>query len=213
MAFTLCEHSCSVGNIMNDLCMKIICPDFVIIYVTVKLLVMNQATGYATCRTWCLFQARINWEGCDRKGIWRTNGGDDGGRGTDCVASSWIVGASTSVIFPLHHPRVGDCLFWYQLTRLVLYKGPLNGCVCVCMHVCVRVCMRASVHACVSVCACYVLCFVLKYVHTAFGSTHTHLLCVFLYWSVMLVIAIALLLTESCSRSQHSVCVVSAQAI
>ena len=26
--------------------------------------------------------------------------------------------------------------FWYQLTWVVLEKGPLNGCVCVCMHVC-----------------------------------------------------------------------------
>ena len=27
--------------------------------------------------------------------------------------------------------------FWYQLTRVVLDKGPLNGCVCVCACVCV----------------------------------------------------------------------------
>ena len=29
----------------------------------------------------CMSQARINWEGCARKGIWRENGGDgrDGG--------------------------------------------------------------------------------------------------------------------------------------
>jgi len=24
------------------------------------------------------------------------------------------------------------CCFWYRLTRVVLDKGPLNGCVCVC---------------------------------------------------------------------------------
>ena len=24
---------------------------------------------------WCLFQDRINWEGCNRKGIWHKNGG------------------------------------------------------------------------------------------------------------------------------------------
>jgi len=29
----------------------------------------NQATGYASQHIWCLFQARINWEGCARKGI------------------------------------------------------------------------------------------------------------------------------------------------
>ena len=33
--------------------------------------------------------------------------------------------------------------FWYQLTRVVPEKGPLNECVCVC--VCVRACVRACV--------------------------------------------------------------------
>jgi len=28
--------------------------------------------------------------------------------------------------------RMGECFFWYQLTRVVSDKGPLNGCVCVC---------------------------------------------------------------------------------
>jgi len=45
--------------------------------------VCNQATEYASQHTWCLSQARINWEGCGRKGIWHKNGRDDGGRGTD----------------------------------------------------------------------------------------------------------------------------------
>jgi len=27
------------------------------------------ATGYASQHIWCLSQARINWEGCARKGI------------------------------------------------------------------------------------------------------------------------------------------------
>ena len=35
----------------------------------------NQATGYASQHIWCLSQARINWEGWGRKGIWRKNGG------------------------------------------------------------------------------------------------------------------------------------------
>jgi len=39
----------------------------------------NQATGYASQHIWCLSQAKINWEGCVRKGIQRKNGGD--GRG------------------------------------------------------------------------------------------------------------------------------------
>jgi len=51
----------------------------------------------------CLSQARINWEGCGRKGIWCKNGGDDGGGSLislEGVAPSWTVGVSTSVIFP-----------------------------------------------------------------------------------------------------------------
>ena len=31
--------------------------------------------------------------------------------------------------------------FWYRPTRVVLDKGPLNGCVCACACVCVRVCV------------------------------------------------------------------------
>ena len=46
-----------------------------------KPLGMNQATGYASQHIWCLSKARINWEGCARKGIWRKNGGD--GRDVD----------------------------------------------------------------------------------------------------------------------------------
>jgi len=37
---------------------------------------LSQATGYASQHIWCLSQARINWEGCVRKGILRKNGGD-----------------------------------------------------------------------------------------------------------------------------------------
>jgi len=51
----------------------------------------------------CLSQARINWEGCGRKGIRRKNEGDDGGGSlisSEGVAPSWTVGVSTSVIFP-----------------------------------------------------------------------------------------------------------------
>jgi len=51
-----------------------------------------------------LSQARINWDGCDRKGIrWHKNGRDDGGGGTDSpdgAASRQIVSVSASVIFP-----------------------------------------------------------------------------------------------------------------
>jgi len=54
----------------------------------------NQAK-YATYNTWCLSQARINWEGSNRKGTWHNNGGDDGGEGTispDGVESSRTAG-------------------------------------------------------------------------------------------------------------------------
>jgi len=44
---------------------------------------MNQATGYASQHIWSLSQARINWEGCVRKGIWCKNGGDGTGGGTN----------------------------------------------------------------------------------------------------------------------------------
>jgi len=40
-------------------------------------------------------QARINWEGCGRKGFWHKNGGTDGGGlliSPDGVAPTWIVG-------------------------------------------------------------------------------------------------------------------------
>jgi len=42
----------------------------------------------------CLSQVRLNWEDCRRKGIWRKNGGDDGGWSlisTDGVAPIRIV--------------------------------------------------------------------------------------------------------------------------
>jgi len=32
--------------------------------------------------TQCLFQGRIKWDGCGRKGIQSKNGEDDGGKGT-----------------------------------------------------------------------------------------------------------------------------------
>ena len=37
---------------------------------------INQATGYASQHIWCLCQARVNWEGCARKGTRHKNGGD-----------------------------------------------------------------------------------------------------------------------------------------
>ena len=50
----------------------------------------------------CLSQARINWEGCGRKGIRRKKNGERVGGidGADGVASKWTVSMSASVIFP-----------------------------------------------------------------------------------------------------------------
>ena len=48
----------------------------------------------------------INWESCIRKGIPRKMGGGDGGGGINSpggVASSRIVGALASIIFPTPH--------------------------------------------------------------------------------------------------------------
>jgi len=45
----------------------------------------------------CLSQARINWECCGRNGIWRKNGGIDGGGlliSLDGVAPTYIVSVS-----------------------------------------------------------------------------------------------------------------------
>ena len=45
--------------------------------------VLVSATGYASQHICCLSQARINWEGCVRKGIRRKNGRDGRGGGTN----------------------------------------------------------------------------------------------------------------------------------
>ena len=53
-----------------------------------------------------MFQARINWEGCGRKGFRRKKWTDDGGRGTnrpDGMASRWIVIAITHMPSKMYH--------------------------------------------------------------------------------------------------------------
>jgi len=67
-----------------------------------------------------------------------------------CMWSSWchchslsLASVKSRLVLP----------FWYQLTRVVPDKEPLNGCVCVCVCVCVRACVRACVHACLRACA------------------------------------------------------------
>jgi len=88
------------------------------------LVCVNQATGMQASIFGCLSQARINWEGCVRKGIWRKNGGDGRGGGTN-QWMGWqsirIVGASACVIFILHQKiqKMAKCTFWYWLTQVV----------------------------------------------------------------------------------------------
>jgi len=50
----------------------------------------------------CLFQARINWEGCSRNGIWHKNGIDGGGLliSPDGVSLTQIVGVFASCYPP-----------------------------------------------------------------------------------------------------------------
>jgi len=83
---------------------------------------------YASQHIWCLSQARINWEGCARKGIRRKNGGDSRGGRHQLVWIWWqsirIVGASACVIFILHQKiqKMAKCTFCYQLTWVVRDK-------------------------------------------------------------------------------------------
>ena len=46
-----------------------------LVYITVDYYLDSQASRYAIQHIWCLSQARINWEGCGRKGIRRKIGG------------------------------------------------------------------------------------------------------------------------------------------
>jgi len=88
----------------------------------------NQATGYASQHIWCLSQARINWKGCVRKGVWCRNGGmtevgapislDGVAVHPDC----WCI-CLCYLHFAPENPEDGEMYtFWYQLTRVVLDK-------------------------------------------------------------------------------------------
>jgi len=60
---------------------------------------MNQASRYAIQHVWYLSQARINWEGCGRKGIPRKTGGIMA-VGASMVQMAWHL-ARLSVHLPL----------------------------------------------------------------------------------------------------------------
>ena len=102
----------------------------------------NQATGYASQHIWCLSQAMINWEGCDRRASSVKMGYDGGGSliiSLDGVAPSRIVGVSASVIFHCttkarRRRSRRRFLLWHRLTRVVPEKKAVKWlCVCVLM--------------------------------------------------------------------------------
>jgi len=80
----------------------------------------NQATRYASQHIWCLFQARINWEGCSSKGIRRNNGGMmEVGHWLvqiEWCPSGWLV--CLPCYLPLHHKSPEEDFFWHQLTQV-----------------------------------------------------------------------------------------------
>jgi len=89
--------------------------------------VFTQATGYEpshrACKPayLCLSQARTNWEGCIRKGIWHKNGGD-GRDGAPISLDGWqsirIVGVLFS--FCTGKSRIWQNVpCWYQHTWVV----------------------------------------------------------------------------------------------
>jgi len=82
------------------------------VLITCFIYLLVKATGYASQHIWCLSQARINWEGCARKGIWRKNGGD--GKG----------GAQISLDGVAVHPDCGCvCLCYLHFPR----ENPEDG--------------------------------------------------------------------------------------
>jgi len=113
----------------------------------------NQATGYASQHFWWLSQARINCEGCVRKGILRKNGGD-GGHGAPISLDRVAVHADCWCIclcylhFAPENPEDGE-MYLLMPTHLVCPRqGPESRrmvvCVCVCVCVCLYVQVRSS---------------------------------------------------------------------
>jgi len=93
-------------------------------------IIENQATGKCNPAFLCLSQARINWEGCSRKGIRRKSGGFDGGGlliGPDGVTPTRIVRVSVlsdtllSSLAPLSPEKA---FFWHRITWVIPEKGP-----------------------------------------------------------------------------------------
>jgi len=99
----------------------------------------NLATGYASQDIWCLSQARINREGCARKGMWHKMVGM-AEVGATISVDGWqsirIVGVSAFVYVhcaPIKSRRWGECFFWYWLTRVVpdkFHTAVKRLCVC-----------------------------------------------------------------------------------
>jgi len=104
------------------------------------------ATGYASQHIWCLSQARINWEGYARKGIWLKNVGD--GRGgapisLDGVAvhlDCWCV-CLCYLYFSKENPEDGEMYFLAPAHPGCPGQTPESCkmavvCLCVCMLWC-----------------------------------------------------------------------------
>ena len=99
------QSKCNVVWLFNDIFHINWCTTLCVVhYVVCGALRLTKPLGIASQHIYCLSQARINWEGCSRKGIWhkKWGGGDGGGLliSPDGVAPCRIVSVSGSVIFP-----------------------------------------------------------------------------------------------------------------
>jgi len=94
----------------------------------------NQASKYAIQHIWCLSLARINWEGCIRKGIRRKIGGMME-VGASMVLMGWRPAGLSAHLLLLSFPCLIKSritrfrcemvnVFWYRHTRVVPDKEP-----------------------------------------------------------------------------------------
>ena len=80
----------------------------------------NQDTGYASQHIWCLSQARINWQGCSKRGIQRKNGGMR-------QVGQWLIRMEWRL------SALSVCLPWYLHLHQKVQKRAIKWlCVCVC---------------------------------------------------------------------------------